>query len=120
MDKQELFDKAVEIALSRELIKDSGDVDPDKSGEVVGFYRLVTADKKVLARISMNDIEGWSKRRKIGLGCWILLIGAPVWIVVAAMISAVFIPAFTPNPCKGKSTGDVAIVNEKEIVCRED
>ena len=35
MDKQELFDKAVEIALSRDLIKDSGDLDSDKSWKVV-------------------------------------------------------------------------------------
>ena len=52
-------------------------------------------------------------------GCWIFL-GAPVFIIGLIILIPIFIPAFTPNPCKGKSTGDVVIVNEKEIVCRED
>ena len=115
MDKQELFDKAVEIALSRKLIKDSGDVDPDKSGEVVGFYRLVAADKKVLARINMNDIKGWWKMK---LGCWFVL-GVPVFIVALPMIWAIFIPSIISTLCAEAGPGEVVEYLDSEYTCPE-
>ncbi len=58
-----LFNKALEIAISKGHIKDSKDVDPLSSGQQGGVYRLLSSDGKVLARIGMRLLRKFSKRK---------------------------------------------------------
>ena len=62
MTEEELFNKALEIAVSKGQVKDRELVDSALSGQQGGVYRLLSADGKVLTRIGMGLLR---KPRKV-------------------------------------------------------
>ncbi len=66
MDKktteEKLFNKALEIAVSKSQVKDPKGVDPLRSGQQGLVYRLISSDGKVLTRIGMGLLR---KPRKV-------------------------------------------------------
>ncbi len=63
--KEELFNRALEIAVSKGQIKDNKDVDPLRSGQQGGVYRLLSLDGKVLTRIGMGLLRRNSSKNAV-------------------------------------------------------
>ena len=56
-NKKDLFDIAVQIAISKGIITEEITLDYELSGKIDSYFQLVTIDKVLIARIHINEIN---------------------------------------------------------------